>query len=312
VNPTIFAAGDRWEDHLSTLTPIEQGHRFLWKRDDAFAPPNAHGINGAKVRFLIWLVLQAKARGQNEIITGGSVLSPQIARSAVIGAHYSMPVTVVLGGTKPETAKRHPYVASAASAGATFDFVKVGYNPAIQKRISDLMASHPIAFRVPYGISVADDAPAQEMHQFHNLGAHQVTNIPETVETVVVPFGTGNSAASVLLGLHRIGLPQLKRVVLMGMGPNRAAWLYERLGCLERIEGPGLTRFAQTMIEHINLHDIGYTTYAKRVPWTIDAVEGHPTYEGKMMRYLDETRPDWWRDEPERTCVWIVGGERST
>lgn len=310
--PTIFNDPARpWEDHLYDLTPVEVGARCTWKRDDAFAPLHAYGINGAKVRFLIWLVLRARAAGYTSLVTGGSVVSPQLARSAVIGAHYQMPVKVVLGGTTYTSALRHPNVSISDQVGATFDFVKVGYNPAIQKRIGELAAADPAACRIPYGISVDGDEPDIEIHRFHDLGARQVENLPDRTRTLVVPFGSGNSAASILLGLYRRQLPDLERVALIGIGPNRMGWLTERLRRLETVEGPGLGKFADAIVSHINLHDIGYTTYAKRVPWTIDGVDGHPTYEGKVLRYLDETRPAWWRDDPDVTCVWIVGGERA-
>jgi uncharacterized membrane protein len=39
-----------------------------------------------------------------------------------------------------------------------------------------------------------------------------------------------------------------------------------------------------------------------------DGIVLHPTYEGKVVRYLDEHRPSWWTRRDGSTALWIVGG----
>lgn len=297
---TIFASGDTdWTARLSELTPVVRGARFSWKRDDAYAPPGALGVNGAKVRFLVWLLEREQPP---LVVTAGSVASPQIGRSAVVARHFGIPCVVVLGGTNLESARRHLNVRVAEAAGAQLQFIPVGYNPALQKRLSTLHAVLG-GFRVPYGISVPDDSSQELAAAFHGLTASQVANLPRTMETLIVPFGSGNSAASVLQGVTRYRPPRLKKIVLVGMGPDRTKWLRARMDLI------GVT-VPWEKVERVDLHAGGWTSYNKRVPWAIDGFAGHPTYEGKLMRWIDEKRPAWAEGGPDRTCIWVVGNER--
>lgn len=300
---SLFAPGETdWAARLRELTPVVRGERFSWKRDDAYAPPDALGVNGAKVRFLVWLLQRAVDRGARTVVTAGSVASPQIGRSAVVARHFGLPCVVILGGTRLETARRHLNVQVAEAAGAHLQFIPVGYNPALQKRLGEM---HELlgGYRVSYGISVPDDSPAELAREFHGLTALQVANLPRTMETLIVPFGSGNSAASVLQGVQQYMPPRLRRIVLVGMGPDRMPWLKERC----RLIGFELT----SMVERVDLHAGGWTSYGQRVKHSIDGFVGHPTYEGKMLRWIDEKRPAWAEGGPDRVCIWIVGNERS-
>ena len=44
------------------------------------------------------------------------------------------------------------------------------------------------------------------------------------------------------------------------------------------------------------------------MPGQADGIVLHPTYEGKVVRYLDEKAPEWWVRRDGTTCLWIVGG----
>ena len=74
-----------WEDYLDVQTPIEEFEGLRVKRDDYFAPLGPGGINGGKVRQLVWLLAryrheqEASGRAQG-VLMGGSVKSPNLAR----------------------------------------------------------------------------------------------------------------------------------------------------------------------------------------------------------------------------------------
>lgn len=313
--PTVFPtlSLDRsqvwWEDYLDVLTPVTAGERHLYKREDAFAPLGYGGINGSKLRQLVWLVdTYCQHGGAVGIVTGASVRSPQVSMAALVGAHYGLPVTVVLGATKPTTARRHEQVAIAAAAGARFAYAKVAYNPALQRSVAALAASrdYQAHFRLPYGISAPADASAGGLRAFHAVGARQVANLPDSIRTLVLPFGSGNSAAAVLYGLAAVHRPaRLRRVVLVGIGPSRQLWLQGRLGVLG-------ARLGDLQLEHHDLHAQGFCAYDQRMAGQLDGIDLHPTYEGKLARYFATHRdrcPWWWDAAPGETCLWIVGGE---
>ena len=234
------------------------------------------------------------------MVSAASVLSPQSAMAAVLSADLGLECEVIIGGTTVEKAMRHPSVAIAAAVGAKIRAVKVGYNPFLQREAARA-AEEPGVWRLPYGITTPSDANPEEVRAFLQLGAAQVRNLPDSVTDLVLPCGSGNTAAGVLYGLH--DYPGSVRVVhLMGIGPDRVDWMRRRLGLFGRALVPrGIE------LDYTPLHPY-WATYGDRMPETLDGIVLHPTYEGKIARYLDVAAPLWWSARDGTTCFWIVGG----
>ena len=257
-------------------------------------------MNGAKLRACQHLIGNAAAAGKTRVVSAASVLSPQNAMAATVAAANGMTCTVILGGTKPETAPRHPAVRIAAEAGAGFEFIPVGYNPCLQRAAADATAADAGAYWLRYGITTPPGATVAELAAFHATAGDQTANLPPRTRTLVIPFGSGNTAAGVLYGLSKHAPRELERVVLVGIGPDRRQWLAERLAALDvALPYP---------IEHIDLHGSGYAAYGDKMPATEDGIVMHPTYEGKVVRWLNEHWTPWWETRDSTTCMWIVGG----
>jgi 1-aminocyclopropane-1-carboxylate deaminase/D-cysteine desulfhydrase-like pyridoxal-dependent ACC family enzyme len=277
-------------------SPVQLRDGRWYKREDlcSLGP-----VNGAKLRACDHLIRRGAQAGARRVISAASVLSPQNAMAAVLARRYGLECTVILGGTRPDTARRHKAVQVAEEHGARFEFIKVGYNPALQSHAARLAELDPAAYWLRYGITTPPAATPADLRAFHQIAADQVRNLPDEIKTLVVPFGSGNTGAGVLLGLTQTRPAALERVVLVGIGPDRRAWLAERF---RRMVQP-LPRYL-----HVDLHGTGYATYGDRMPGQADGINLHPTYEGKVVRYLDETAPDWWVRRDGTTCLWIVGG----
>lgn len=285
---------------MTAPTPVELRGGRWYKREDLYTGPG--GVNGAKLRACQHLIGRGAAAGATEVISAASVLSPQNAMAATTAAELGLGCTVIVGGTKPETAPTHPAIAIALAHGARLEYVPVGYNPYLQRAAAQMAADRPGAYWLRYGITTPDGAGPAELAAFHSVGADQVANLPDTIRTLIVPFGSGNTAAGVLYGLATVRRPaDLQRVVLVGIGPDRVAWLHRRLDQL----GVGLPA---PPLEHFDLHGTGFARYGDRMPGTVDGIVLHPTYEGKVVRYLDQHAPAWWTDRDGTTCLWIVGG----
>jgi hypothetical protein len=127
-------------------------------------------------------------------------------------------------------------------------------------------------------------------------------NLPDEIETLILPFGSGNTACGVLYGLHDFAPASLRRVVLVGIGPDRLEWAEHRLGAVGRELVP-----AGVDLVHVPLHP-WFATYGDRMPETWDGIVLHPTYEGKVVRFLNNAEPDYWTRRDGTTCLWIVGG----
>lgn len=317
-------AADPWD--LAALTPVQTGARYRYKRDDLYAPRGEGGVNGTKLRQLVWLVEGAVARGARGLLTAASVRSPQLCMTAVVGARYGLPVVCVVGATNPVTAVRHTSVALAVEAGAELAFTPVAYNPALQRAATAMAPSLPGFYRVEYGITTPPTASPAEVEAFHALGARQTANVPPDVPVIAMTAGSCNSAVSVLYGLALARPPSLRRVVLVGVGPQRLGFIRDRLRLIRDVAGvdvlallrprftdhrtreAGWGRSGPVEVDHHDLHARGVVTYADRVPWTEDGIVFHPTYEGKLMRYLARR---WRPAERDGWLVWVVGAEAS-
>ena len=268
-----------------------------YKREDLCSLPS--GVNGSKLRACDHLIRQGAAAGARRVISAASVLSPQNAMAAIVAQRYGLGCTVVLGGTRPSTAFKHRSPALARDYGASFEFVGVGYNPVLQAHAEKLHRCDPQSYWLQYGITTPPGAPARELRAFHQITADQTANLPEGIRTLVVPFGSGNTGAGVLMGLVQKAPASLERVILIAIGPDRRPWLRERFEAM----GVSLPRHRV-----IDLHGTGYAAYTDSMPGQADGITLHPTYEGKVVRYLDEKAPDWWVRRDGTTCLWIVGG----
>jgi hypothetical protein len=125
-------------------------------------------------------------------------------------------------------------------------------------------------------------------------------NLPDEVETLIVPLGSGATATGVLYGLHDFAPASLEKVVLVGIGPDHLNRVYGRLSAFGRDP--------QVPVEHLSLHG-WFADYSDRMKESWDGIEMHPTYEGKVVRFLNSARSDYWTRRDGTTCLWIVGGQ---
>lgn len=277
------------------LTPVEL-HEGLWlKREDLLRDP-ASGVNGAKYRACQYLIRKAVEEGAETVVSAASVLSPQSPMAAVIAAQLGLKCRVIVGGTTPEKAIKHKAIQIAVDHGATVEAISVGYNPALQKAALRA-AEEPGVWRLPYGITTNED-----VEEFLRVGAPQTLNLPDEVETLILPFGSGNTACGVLYGLHDFGPSALRKVVLVGIGPDRLQWATDRLAKTGRALVPDGVE-----LQHAPLHP-WFATYGDKMKETLDGIVLHPTYEGKVVRFLSSAEPDYWTRRDGTTCLWLVGG----
>lgn len=330
---TIDRARMDWHDYLAELTPVERHGGLLYKREDYFAPLGYGGINGSKLRQLVYLIGRyVEGGGQAGVLTGASVLSPQLSMAALVARHYGLPSTLVLGATNPESAVKHENVAIAAAAGAEFVFAPVAYNPALQRTVADLHEVERLRgyYRLCYGITTPEDSEATGVAAFHGVGAMQTANIPAGVRTLVMTAGSCNSCVSVLFGLALHLVPDLERVVLLGIGPTRLQFIEERLRRIEEAWGGEIRSLYRRLyhhhaeleiehqtdgpilLEHYDLHATKFASYQDRMPWRQDGIDFHPTYEGKAMTYMnDQPGFDWFTEADGDVLFWIVGSAPS-
>lgn len=281
-------------------SPVEDHNGLLVKREDLYRYPN--GANGAKLRAAEALLEMAHRAGYREVVTAAACVSPQHALVASAAARLGMDTLHILGGTTSQSALRHTSVRLAVEAGATLHFTKVGYNPALVAECRRYVEANPHIYWLHYGISAPPEATDEDLRYFHSKSLEQVANIPDNVTDIVLPFGSGNTGVGVLWGLAEGGWNGTVHV--MEIGPDRRVWLYDRFRRLDRGLIPWWSHNAR--LQFHTLHG-NWATYGDRMPETVDGVVMHPTYEGKVVRYLNTVGPRWWVKPAGRTLLWIVG-----
>tara|TARA_R100001443_G_scaffold116986_1_gene139383 strand:- start:3256 stop:4272 length:1017 start_codon:yes stop_codon:yes gene_type:complete len=300
----------------------------MWfKREDAFAPLGYGGINGTKLRQLIWLVKRYRdAGGSAGLVSGASVLSPQLAMGAAVSKHFEIPCTLAVGATHPDACMRNPMVRLAVWLGAKLDFhAKTAYNPSLQQRCRTLLSSSKQGwFYLEYGITL-DHAvhEDQAVLDFHRVGALQTQNIPDHITDLVIPAGSCNSATSILHGLAMDKpKPMLTDIRLVGIGPTKMRLISERLAVFEKLTGVNhriwqpmfetdLPSFAPQGEPRYRLHydDLQggrLVRYHTAIPFSYAGIVFHPTYEGKVMAWLSLCRRSLIKPT---TLFWIIGSE---
>lgn len=309
-----------WEDFLFVETPVERVGNMLFKREDYFAPLGYGGINGSKLRQAIYLVHEYfKKELPGKLVSGASVKSPQLPMSSAVATHYGYKSLHVIGATKPETAINHENVKMATWFGAAFDIIKVGYNPVLQNRVTKLLTTDD--YYLHYGITPDPTSNSSEILNFHMLGASQTISISEDVEDLVIPAGSCNSCISVILGVMLDRPKGLKRIHLLGIGPNKLKFINDRLTMLTQVLGVNMLNFnlkfeTKDLISqpekgaldlyYYDLHKENFTDYQQEMPFNYGGIEFHPTYEGKCISYLFLNLPHL---EKPTTLFWIVGSK---
>jgi hypothetical protein len=291
----------KWEQHLGTHTPWENRKGIWFKRDDYFAPLGYSGPNGSKMRQLIWYVNKFR-QGKTHIVTGASIQSPQLSMSAIVGAHYGLRARQIVY-SKPETVLRHENPRIAYGFDAEFEFASGPYNPILQRKVVDL--TQPTSLVVEYGITVPHDRyPEDDVRKFHEVGAHQTTNMPPEVKRLIAPAGSCNSLTSIMLGLSRDS-HNIEELFTVGIGPDKRGWMRQRLAYI----GVDIDKLPFKW-KHFSLHDTGYSKYSDHFTGeTFDGIRFHPTYEAKIWRWLkhnDQIEHD------DQTAFWIVGSAPDT
>jgi hypothetical protein len=276
-----------WHNAIYDLTPVENIGDVWFKREDEFTPDGVH--NGSKFRQLIWLFSRAKFPG---VVSGAVTGSPQLPMVAACAQHYKMKCIQFSGARKN-------MVSAGEKLGAKTMLVIPGYGPLLNKRARDY-AEERGWLHIETNITESKD-----VEPFHRIGAEQVRNIPDHIETLMVPAGSRNSLTSILYGLSLFPPKNLQRVILLNIAPNivkKQKWMTERLAQC----GVGKIGY------DIKTYDVfanGYTNYHRLMLFAYNGLRFHPRYEGKCWNYIKDNLSIFLPYINDKTLFWIVGSE---
>jgi hypothetical protein len=186
--------------------------------------------------------------------------------------------------------------------GAKTILVNPGYGPLLNRRAKDYAEAHGW-LRIETNITVTtSDA---DIEAFHRVGSEQVRNLPDHIETLIIPAGSRNSAVSILYGLHRYPPRNLKNIIFMHINKNLDKHEKEMW---ERLKACGVGELPY-QFETYDVFADGYTNYEKLMPFTYKNLVAHPRYEGKCFNYIKDHLAAFRPCLNDKTLFWIVGGE---
>ncbi len=235
-------------------TPVELVGDIWVKRDDMFC---AAGVRGGKVRSCLSLT-----RGAKGLVTAGSRKSPQVNIVASIAQAMGVPCYCHC----PE-GELGPELLSAQAKGAVIVQHKAGYNNVIIARAREDAEARGF-LEVPFGMMYSGAVDETKV---------QVGNIPDGVQRIVVPVGSGMALAGILTGLAEIGRELPVVGVVMGADPEKT-----------------LDTFAPSnWREMCTLVPSGLDYHTEATNTMIGNIKLDPIYEAKCLPYLQSGDLFW-------------------
>jgi hypothetical protein len=245
-------------------TPIEVHGGYPVKRDDLFA---VGGSRGGKVRTCRLLAMRAKEEGAHTLVTAGSRQSPQVNIVATLARQLGMAcrVHVPSGELTPE-------LRAAQAAGAVLVQHTPGYNSVLVARARK-DGKEPGHAEIPFGM----ECPEAVLMTAGQVRA--IADMEAKPARIVIPVGSGMSAAGVLAGLarHQLNIPVLG--VQVGADP-----------------APRLDRYAPGWRDRMELVESPLDYHEGAAETHLGELALDPIYEAKCLPYLQEG-----------DLLWVVG-----
>jgi 1-aminocyclopropane-1-carboxylate deaminase/D-cysteine desulfhydrase-like pyridoxal-dependent ACC family enzyme len=267
------------------LTPVERHGGIYYKRDDLYTPFGADSVNGGKVRQSIALIAEQidaiRSRHNGTIISQTSVDSPQGAIIACVAKEFGLRAIICLGGAKPETIDRHVQMRLAKHYGAEIRVVAgLGYPAVINARIKEIVQKEGF-FNIGFGMNVASSERA-----LLETTQNQVRNLPDKLDVLVIPVGSGLQMAGILRGVQE-HKKSISRIIGVQVGASRQKVIDQHM--------------ARVGVKYELIPS--WIPYAKHVKQSFDGEELDEIYEAKAHLWMSENI----KSEKQKIAFWIIG-----
>jgi len=276
------------------MSPVEKHGDIWFKREDLFQPFKDFGIVGGKVRQCLALVENNKeliAKEYNSTIaTAAQVGSPQNPIVARVAREFGFNSIIGIGGTKmvkEKVVEKHRILKSCQEQGSEIIVIaKQGFSNVLYPNLEKIRKTRQF-FTILFGYQVKENRDAVV-----NVIAHQVKNIPEEIETLVVNCGSANTLIGILTGLMKFKR-KLRVVAIQPFGYNREEFINDNV---EGVKG----------IDYEYEYHSGDFSYHKHIEYEIsEGFELDTVYESKA--YLQMRLQRIVNPKKENVCFWVIG-----
>jgi 1-aminocyclopropane-1-carboxylate deaminase/D-cysteine desulfhydrase-like pyridoxal-dependent ACC family enzyme len=270
------------------LTPIEEYDGGLFKRDDLFMPFTNENINGGKVRQAINLIHHNHDLIRNEfnskVATSCGIHSPQGMIVSRVAKAYGLDCFVGYGSLSDKTLAENPFIQHIRlNNGVANRIANYSFESVVSYHLRELQADGKGKnfFIIKFGIDI-DRNPV-----VIDCIADQVENLPDNLDNLVIPCGSGITSGAILRGIKKFG-KKVRMIYVVHISGE------ERRNDIRKIENS---------VPYIYVKGTGYR-YGQPVKKTVaEKLNLDSIYEAKaydwMTRHIDYKK--------ERTLFWVVG-----
>lgn len=270
------------------LTPIEEYDGVLFKRDDLFMPFPNEKINGGKVRQAINLIYHnlnlIRKEYKSKVATSCGIHSPQGMIVSRVAKAYSLGCFVGYGRVLPVTLDKNKFVQEIIQNNGTAKTIATqGFDKVVTFHLRELRdeGKGKNFYIIKFGIDI-DRNPI-----VIDCIANQVENLPDNLDNLVIPCGSGITSGAILRGINKYG-KKVKTIYIVHISGE------DRRKDIRRIEDS---------VPYIYVNGTGFR-YGQEVKITVDEkLNLDSIYEAKaydwMTKHLDYLK--------EKTLFWCVG-----
>jgi hypothetical protein len=224
---------------------------------------------------------------------------------AACAKHWNIPCIQFTGG-------QGEMVTAGEKLGAETRLINPGYAATLNANARKLAASDGW-LHVETNITLEHKInPSERIEAFHRVGSEQCRNIPDHIETLLIPAGSCNSLTSILYGLGRFKPRSLKTIHLFRIMKNadkHRQWTNERLDIIRKATGDPLP-LPYKFVEHNLVEGKNpYTSYNDLRPFSQNELEFHPRYEGKCLNFMKDNPSTFRPLLNEKALFWIIGSK---
>lgn len=292
---------------INELTPVDTFYnvggffeKMYFKRDDLYLPfEDRPKLGGGKVRQTINLFEEFKDRlaNYNGVVTYASVNSPQAVIVSRVCKMYGFKSVITFGvnGTTESVITTHKPIRECYELGSELlNVAKIGYNNVLLSRTEEI-AKEKNYYIIHFGINI-DEAPFSLTESV----ANQVENIPDELDFLVVPVGSGIQLGAILYGIKKFN-KKVGRVIGIQISG------YDRSGTIDKIRG----HLGATDIPYEQVVDktYPYSTHLNFLVKGADSFRLNVVYEAKAMFYILEpgNRERLGLKRDSSILYWVVG-----
>lgn len=253
------------------LTPVQRIGDYWFKRDDLF---ETCGVHGGKARAAYDQITKAVSDGFNGIATAGARESPQCEIVSSICEKLGVRCALFMPSGKPTSVMEN----ICGNRLSTIFPQRARYNNVLCSRARKYALENGW-FYVPFGMESVETV---------RTTSKQVQNIPDGVNRIVCPVGSGMSMASILNGLSHFGRYDVEVVgVQVGKRAEKT---------IRRFYGDGDSKKIR-----FSLVDSGVDYHKPASLTSFCGIDLDPIYEAKCVPFLEQG-----------DLLWIVGHRKHT